>query len=383
MNIPVYFDYAATTPVDGNVLKKMLPFFSTDFGNPSSVHVWGQKAEAALERSRQDCAELLNTPLNNILFTSGGSESDNLALRGSAFHRRKTRDANEIITSPVEHPAIGNTARQLRDEFGFKLIIIPVDKFGMVDPDDIKRHLTKKTAIVSIIYGNNEVGTVNPIKEIGMACQEMEIPFHSDAVQAAAHLHMDMQRDRLNLISIGAHKMYGPKGTGLLGKNATDELLPAQTGGGQEFHMRAGTQNIPLIVGLSEAFRNAQKTVDQRNAKCIALRDRLIKQVLDEIPGAYLTGHPVNRLPNHASFVFDGIDGNRLLMLLDTQGFACSSGSACKVGSPNPSEVLLAMGYKAELALGSLRITLGKETTEEQVDALVLAMIDSIRRIRK
>lgn len=383
MNIPVYFDYAATTPVDGNVLKTMLPFFSTDFGNPSSVHVWGQKAEAALESSRQVCAELLNTPTNNILFTSGGSESDNLALRGSAFHRRKTRDANEIITSPVEHPAIGNTARQLRDEFGFKLIILPVDKFGMVDPEDVKRHLTRKTAIVSIIYGNNEVGTVNPIKEIGMACQEMGIPFHSDAVQAAAHLHMDMQRDRLNLISIGAHKMYGPKGTGLLGKNATDELLPAQTGGGQEFHLRAGTQNIPLIVGLSEAFRNAQKTVDQRNAKCIALRDSLIEQVLDKIPGAYLTGHPINRLPNHASFVFDGIDGNRLLMLLDTRGFACSSGSACKVGSPNPSEVLLAMGYKAELALGSLRITLGKETTGEQVDDLVLAMIDSIRRIRK
>ncbi|NMB54360.1 MAG: cysteine desulfurase [Leptolinea sp.] len=383
MNKPVYFDYAATTPVDENVLKTMLPFFSTDFGNPSSVHVWGQKAEAALELSRQVCAELLNTTINNILFTSGGSESDNLALRGSAFHRRKTRDADEIITTPVEHPAIGNTARQLRDEFGFKLILLPVDKYGMVDPEDVKRHLTKKTAIVSIIYGNNEIGTVNPIKEIGKRCQEMGIPFHSDAVQAAAHLHMDMQRDKLNLISIGAHKMYGPKGTGLLGMNATDELLPAQTGGGQEFHLRAGTQNIPLIIGLSEALSNAQKTVDQRNAKSIALRNRLIEQVLDEIPNAYLTGHPVNRLPNHASFVFDAIDGNRLLMLLDTRGFACSSGSACKVGSPNPSEVLLAMGYKPELALGSLRITLGKESTVEQVDDLVLAIIESIKRIRK
>jgi len=383
MTNSVYFDYAATTPVSPDVLKVMIPYFSEIFGNPSSIHQWGQSAEAVLEKARSRCGKVLNIPSENVIFTSGGTESDNFAMRGCAFSRRKLYGADEIVISPVEHDAVSKTAIQLRDEFGFVLKILPVDQFGMVDPDTVRNLLTKKTAIVSVIYGNNEIGTINPIAEIGRICQEQNIPFHSDAVQAAAHLPMDMVRDHLNLISIGAHKMYGPKGVGLLGLNSISDLLPVQTGGGQENHKRAGTQNIPLIIGLAEAFYLAQNNIEEKNARFSYLRDRLICKILHEISGSQLTGHPTRRLPNHASFVFDGIDGNRLLMYLDARGFACSSGSACKVGSPSPSGVLLALGIQPELALGSLRITLGDKSTEMQVDALVQALAESIQRMRK
>ncbi len=383
MKNSVYFDYAATTPVDERVLSEMLPYFTAEFGNPSSIHEWGQKAEAALENARTLCGQRLNISSSNVIFTSGGTESDNLALRGCALSRRKATGRNEIITTPVEHHAVTLTAFQLQEEFGFKLIKVPVDKFGRVDPQDVKKRISSKTALVSIIYGNNEIGTINPVSEIGAICEEKEIPFHSDAVQAAAHLSMDLKRDHLSMISLGAHKMYGPKGIGLLGINSFSGLLPVQTGGGQEFHLRAGTQNIPLIIGFSKAFVLAQENIEQRNTKISEIRDILIFQILEIIPDAYLTGHPSIRLPNHASFVFGGIDGNRLLMFLDSKGFACSSGSACKVGSPIPSEVLLAMGIKPELALGSLRITLGKETTLEQVNSLVAAVAESVQQIRK
>lgn len=383
MNNSFYFDFAATTPVDTRVLKAMLPYFAEDFGNPSSIHTWGQRAEAALERSRDLSAKLLHIPSNGVIFTSGGTESDNLALRGCALYQRKMNDADEIITTPVEHHAVTNTIRQLHEEFGFKLITVPVDQYGMVDPTEVKKLITQKTALVSVIYGNNEIGTLNPIQEIGLLCEEREVPFHSDAVQAAAHLPMNLERDHLNLISLGAHKMYGPKGVGLLGLNSTAGIIPTQTGGGQEFHLRAGTQNIPLIVGLAQAFEYAQNEVEQRNSRLTSLCDQLIQKILLQIPDAKLTGHPTKRLPNHASFVFDGVDGNHLLMILDTKGFACSSGSACKVGSPTPSDVLLAIGLKPALAMGSLRITLGRDSSMEQVDALVTAVAETVKQIRR
>jgi cysteine desulfurase len=377
-----YFDHAATTPVAPTVLEEMLPYFTEEFGNPSSIHFWGQKAEAALENARRLCGQCLRIKPENIIFTSGGTESDNLALRGTALLRRKTTGADEIITTLVEHHAVSFTANQLAEEFGFKLVNLPVDQYGMVDPEDVKKKITSKTAIVSVIYGNNEIGTINPIQEIGLICKEAGIPFHSDAVQAAAHLPMDMDRDHLDMISVGAHKMYGPKGVGLLGLSSTARLLPTQTGGGQEFQIRSGTQNIPLIVGLAGAFLRAQTKIDERNAEVSCLRDELIARILDAIPGSYLTGHPTKRLPNHASFVFDGVDGNRLLTMLDVQGFACSSGSACKVGSPTPSDVLLAVGIKPELALGSLRVTLGQSNTHEQINALASAITESVGMIR-
>ncbi len=383
MNIPVNFDYAATTPVDPSVVSDMLPYFSINYGNPSSVHSLGQRAETALEVARSTCANLINTSNNEVIFTSCGTESDNLALRGCALFQRRQSGANEILTTPVEHHAVTRTAQQLQDLYGFELVYLPVDMYGMVDPSEVKKRISKKTTLVSVIYGNNEVGTINPIADIGRICRELEVPFHTDAVQAAAHLSMDMKRDNLNLISVGAHKMYGPKGVGLLGLNMLPGLLPSQTGGGQEFNYRAGTQNIPLIVGMAKAFSLAQEDIDNRNNELISLRDQLISGVLDQIPDAYLTGHPTLRLPNHASFVFSGIDGNRLLIYLDSKGFTCSSGSACKVGSSKPSDVLLSMGLTPELAIGSLRITLGKETTTDQINSLISALELSVQQLRQ
>jgi cysteine desulfurase len=383
MKKPVYFDYAASTPVDDDVLAAMLPYFNIEFGNPSSIHLYGQTAEAVLENARVACSELLNTQTKNIVFTSGGTESDNLALRGTALLRRKLTGADEIIISPVEHHAVSHTAAQLQEELGFKTVSLPVDSNGMINPDDVKRSITSKTVLVSVIYANNEIGTINPVAEIGKICQEKGVLFHSDAVQAAAHLPMSLERDGISLLSIGAHKMYGPKGIGLLGIKSGVELLPVQTGGGQENHLRAGTQNVPLIVGLTQAFKKSQTDIERRAKVLREMRDQLILGVLDRVPSSKLTGHPTNRLPNHASFVFDGVDGNRLLMVLDSMGFACSSGSACKVGSPSPSEVLLAMGYKPELALGSLRVTLGKMNTPQDIEALISALVVAIGKIRR
>ena len=379
----IYADNAATTKLDIDAFEAMKPYLLDEYGNASQPYAFARKPKKALSEAREIIAECINASPEEIYFTSGGTESDNLALRGSALFQRKAIGADEVLITHVEHHAISHTARQLEAEFGFKLRFLPVNKYGMVDPSDVKKLISSKTALVSIIYGNNEVGTVNPIAEIGIICREMDIPFHSDAVQAAAHIPMDMVRDNLTMLSIGAHKMYGPKGVGLLGINVSKGLIPAQTGGGQEFNLRAGTQNIPLIVGMSKAFELSQTEIGNRNKNLICLRDQLIAGVLDRIPDSFLTGHPEIRLPNHASFVFSSVDGNRLLMYLDSQGFACSSGSACKVGSPKPSNVLTSMGIKPELAIGSLRVTIGKETTEDQINDLTMAIESSVRLLRK
>lgn len=378
----IYMDYAATTPVDERVLAKMMPYFSEQFGNPSSIHFFGQKGEAAVEDARQMVADALKARSEEIVFTSCGTESDNLALRGAALARRQKSGADHILISPVEHHAVLHTAQQLADLFGFELEFLPVDRYGMVDPDDLRHYLRPSTAVVSVIYANNEIGTVNPVAEIGQVCQKAGIPFHTDAVQAAAHLPMDVNRDQVSLMAIGAHKFYGPKGVGALYVRHDTPLIPVQTGGGQEEHRRAGTQNVPYIVGLAEALRLAQTELPQHSERLIPLRDHLIGRVLEDIPGALLTGHPTQRLPNHASFVFDGVDGNLLLMLLDSAGFACSSGSACKVGSPAPSDVLLAVGLSRSRALGSLRITLGRGTSPEHIDALANALPELIQKAK-
>jgi cysteine desulfurase len=373
MNSPtkIYLDYAATTPVHPRVIEVMLPYFDQIFGNPSSVHTYGQQAEAALENSREVLAQGLGCEPDEVIFTSCGSESDNLALRGVAFARRQEKVANHILISPVEHPAISRTASQLAEEYGFDLEILPVDEHGSVSPEDVSRSIRPDTAVVSIMHANNEIGTVNPIREIGEICRQRGIPFHTDAVQSAAHLSVNVKDLNVDLLSIGAHKFYGPKGVGALVARKGTRLMPTLTGGSQEHGLRAGTHNIPLIVGLAEAFRLAQEEREMRTRHLLPLRDRLVGQILEEIPTVRLTGHPEQRLPNHASFVFAGVDGNALLMLLDAAGFACSSGSACKTGSPEPSEVLTAMGFTREWALGSLRLTLGLDTTPGNIDAFL------------
>ena len=382
MNHKIYLDYAATTPVDPRVMEAMLPYFSERFGNPSSIHTFGQQADAALETARDTISQVLHCQSDEIIFTSGGSESDNLALRGVAFAERNKRGANHLLVSAIEHPAVTRTAAQLAKVFGFDLEYLPVDEYGTVHPEEVANRLREDTALVSVMYANNEIGTINPIAEIGALCREHSIPFHTDAVQAAAYLPVDVKALNVALVSLGAHKFYGPKGIGVLYIHKGTSIFPTQTGGEQEFGLRAGTHNTPYIVGLAEALRLAHGERDERHEKLRPMRDRIIGHILEEIPASRLTGHPINRLPNHASFVFEGVDGNALLMLLDVAGFACSSGSACKTGDPEPSGVLLALGLPRNWALGSLRITLGKDTTPVEVDSFLSELPQIVERAR-
>jgi len=367
----VYLDHAATTPVDPRVLAAMLPYFTDDFGNPSSVHRFGQRAEAAVDMARGHVAEVLGCDPSEIVFTACGSESDNLALRGAAFAERERRGADTLVVSAVEHPAVSRTARQLQDHFGFRLEIVPVDSTGRVTAEALRPHLTARTAVVSIVYANNEIGTLNPVAELAAECRALGIPVHTDAVQAASQLSVDVRALSVDLLALGAHKFYGPKGVGALYVRSGLHILPWLTGGSQEHGQRAGTHSVPLIVGIAEALRLAATEREPRNRHMLGLRDRILRAVLERIPFASLTGHPTERLPNHASFVLRGVDGNALLTALDLQGFACSSGSACKSGTPEPSEILLALGLSPQEALGSLRVTVGKDTRPEDVERFV------------
>jgi cysteine desulfurase len=378
----VYLDYAATTPVDERVMQIMLPYFSESFGNPSSIHRFGQAAEAALENARVTIAQRMHCLPEEVIFTSCGTESDNLALRGSAFYARQARGANHILISPVEHHAVSKTAEQLTRVHGFELEYLPVNSVGQTTAEDVAACLRPDTAIVSVIYANNEIGTINPISEIGQLCRAKGIIFHTDAVQGAGYLSVDVNSLNTDLISIGAHKFYGPKGIGALYVRKDLSILPAQTGGGQENGMRAGTQNIPYIVGMAEALRLAQTEKLARIANIQPLRDHLIGTVLEEIPDTQLTGHPQDRLPNHASFLFKGVDGNALLMMLDLEGFACSSGSACKTGNPEPSDVLTSLGFTREWALGSLRVTLGMYTQPAEIEQFLTVLPQVITKLR-
>jgi len=317
---PVYLDFAATTPVDPRVLAAMQPYFATEFGNPSSVHRWGQQAERALEGARRDVAAVLNCRTGEIIFTGGGSEADNLALRGAALAAREASDAAHLITSPIEHSAVLSTLRQLRDHFGFRLTVLPVDSAGLVSPEDLARAIQPDTALVSIMYACNEIGTIEPLAELAAVCRERGVRFHTDAVQAASQLHLDVQRLGVDYLALGAHKFYGPKGVGALYVREGQPLLPTQTGGAHENGLRAGTSNVPYIVGLAEALKITAAERNDHNARFSALRDRLIAGVLAAVPDSALTGDASQRLPNHASFVLAGIDGNELLMHLDLAG---------------------------------------------------------------
>jgi cysteine desulfurase len=379
----IYLDYAATTPVDARVLEAMLPYFSTSFGNPSSVHHYGQQAEAAIESAREVVASVLNCHAGEIVFTSCGSESDNLALRGAALAAREKNGANRILTSRAEHHAVSKTAEQLGKYFGFEVKWLDVDEYGMVQPKTVERALDDKTALVSVMYANNEIGTINPIREIAEICHQHGVLFHTDAVQAAAYLPVDVQTLGVDLLSLGGHKFYGPKGVGALYVRKGTPLIPAQTGGGQENSLRAGTQNVPYIVGFAEALRLAEAERQERSAHVKPLRDRIIGSVLETIPDSQLTGDMEVRLPNHASFAFKDVDGNLLLTLLDADGFACSSGSACKTGNPEPSEVMDAIGLAREWGLGSLRVTLGKDSNSKEVDMFLKALPALIEKVRK
>lgn len=378
----IYLDYAATTPVDQRVLDAMLPYFRENYGNPSSVHRLGQKAETAIDSAREKVAAVLHCRADEIIFTSCGSESDNLALRGAAMARRNASGEKWILTSKNEHHAVSKTAIQLEKEYGFLLEWLDLDEHGAVTTASLSKAVCDQTALASVMYANNEIGTINPIADLAEIAKANNILFHTDAVQAAAYLDVNVEKLGVDLMSLGGHKFYGPKGVGALYVSKGTKLIPHQTGGGQEFNLRAGTQNVPYIVGFAEALHLVAEERESRIAHVRPLRDQIIGRVLEEISDSKLTGHPENRLPNHASFVFKHVDGNLLLQMLDSAGFACSSGSACKTGNPEPSEVITSLGYSRDWALGSLRITLGADSTPEHVDSFLKVLPELVEKVR-
>jgi len=380
----IYLDYAATTPIDKRVLSVITRHLEDTFGNPSSVHFLGQQAERILEESRRMIAGHMGADPKEIVFTSCGSESDNLALRGCAIARRENSGCNTILISPIEHPAVSQTAQQLKELFDFNLETLPVEKNGRVQLQELESRLGPDTVLVSVMAANNEIGTLNPIREIGALCRAHQIPFHTDAVQYGAHFPLDLTQLPVDLLSLGAHKFYGPKGVGLLYVRQGTPLTPVQTGGSQEYGFRAATENVPLIAGMAKGFQLIQEEATQRAARLRPMREMIIQEVLTKIPGSRLTGaEGDDRLPNHASFVFQDLNGNTLIQVLDSAGFACSSGSACKTGDPKPSSVLSHLGYSPEWALGSLRITLGKDTAQAEVDRFLQVLPGCVERVRK
>ena len=379
----IYLDHAATTAVDPRVVEAMLPFWTEKYGNASSIYALGREAHHAMDQARQTVAGILNCTPNEVIFTSCGTESDNLALRGVALERRERANKNHILTSPIEHHAILHTVEQLEKHFGFELTFVPVDRFGLVDPADVEKAIRDDTAIISVMYANNEVGTIQPIAEIGEIARARKIPFHTDAVQAGGTLSLDVKALNVDLLSLSAHKFYGPKGVGVLYARRGAPFLPMQTGGGHERNRRAGTENIAYIVGLATALKAAHEEAKEANARITRLRDKLIAGVLARIPESQLSGHPAQRLPNSASFLFHYVEGESILLNLDLLGVAASSGSACTSGSLEPSHVLRAMGFSHEVAHGSLRLTLGKENTDEDVDYVIEILPGIIEKLRK
>lgn len=390
MQKKIYLDYAATTPVDKSVLEKMMPYFSENFGNPSSVHNLGQSATAALDETRSKVSKILNSKSSEIIFTSGATESNNLALRGVVSHywakNGKNAPKPHFITSTIEHHCVLETVENLQKSDLIEATFLPVTNEGLVDLEKLKAVIQDNTILISIMYVNNEIGTIQPIAEIGNLIKELnaerknKILFHTDAVQAINYLDCDVKNLGVDLLSFSAHKFYGPKGAGVLYIKKGTPIKGIQTGGVQEFKMRAGTQNVPAIVGLGLALDE----IKNNNSKKIKeLRDYLIERVLGEIPTSYLNGHREKRSPNNANFRFNNIEGEGLLLSLDMEGICASTGSACSSGSLDPSHVLLALGLRHEQAHGSLRLTLGKHTTKEEIDFTVEKIKEIIGRLRE
>lgn len=376
----IYFDHAATTPVDPRVLEKMLPYFSENFGNPNSQHAYGRRAAAAVDEARDTIASVLGAKPSEIYFTSGGTESDNWAIRGAA-HACASR-GRHLIVSAVEHPAMISTAKELQKE-GFEVTFVPVDEFGRVDMDKLGAAIRPDTTFIGVMTANNEIGTLQPVGEISALARERGILFFTDAVQAAGALPLNVNSPAVDMLSFSGHKFYGPKGVGVLYIRSGVRVGKIITGGHQERTMRGGTTNVPAIVGLAEAFRLANEELERNNAHISALRDRFIGRVLREIPYVKLNGHPRDRLPNNANFSFRYIEGESLLFSLDLAGIAVSSGSACSSGSLEPSHVLLATGLPEGLAHGSIRFSFGKENTAEEIDYAVDKLKEIVLRLRE
>jgi cysteine desulfurase len=377
----IYMDHSATTPVDRQVVDAMLPFWTSGYGNPSSLHGLGRHAAAALEDARRRLAALLNCQPAEVVITSCGTESDNLALRGVGLAQAE-RGKRHLITTPIEHHAITHTAAQLAEHFDFEVTYVPVDAQGLVDPAAIEAAIRPDTALISVMYANNEVGTIEPLAEIGAIARRHGVPFHTDAVQAGGYISLDVEALQVDLLSLSAHKFYGPKGVGLLYVRRGTPLWPQQTGGGQERGRRAGTENLPYIMGMTRALELAQGERERENARLVELRDCLTGGLLARIPRVSLSGHPRERLPGHASFVIPGAEANGLLIALDLIGVAASSGSACASGAAEPSHVLTALKYGHQDALTALRLTLGRSNTMADVNFVLEQLPPIVERLR-
>jgi len=375
-----YLDHAATSHVAERVVEAMLPYFRERWGNPSSVYSNGRIARRALDESRDTVAGVLNCRPNEVLFTSGGSESDNLAIKGVAFARRAEGD--HIVSSRIEHHAVLHTCEWLERHFGFRVTYVDVDRHGMVDPEQYERAVGPGTTVVSIMLANNEIGTLQPLAQLAEIAHRQGAVFHTDAVQAGGVLDLDVDRLGVDLLSLSAHKLYGPKGVGVLYLRRGTPLLPQMQGGGQERGIRSGTENVPGMVGMAEALRLAHEEMESRNEHARRLRDRLVEGILEHVPGAHLTGHPTNRLPNNASFVFEDTDGESILLNLDQYDICASSGSACTSGTLEVSHVLKALGLPIELARGRLRLTTGLNANDADVDRALEVMPQVIERVR-
>ena len=383
----IYFDHAGTTAMDQRVLEAMLPYFTQLYGNASSVHTVGQEARYALDGARERVARVLNCRNREVVFTSGGTESDNAAIQGAATALEET--GRHVITASTEHHAVLHACQVLENR-GWEVTYLPVDDFGQVHPQQVYNAITNETTVVSVMYANNEIGTINPIADISAAVKtradefDRTIVMHTDAVQAAGYLDLDVRKLGVDMLTLSGHKFYGPKGVGVLFMRRGAPFLPLITGGGQERERRSGTENVAGIVGLAVALELADSERDAIGPHCLALRDRIIAEISRRIPNCVLNGHPTERLPNNVNFSFTGVEGEPVLLGLDLQGIAASSGSACSSGSLEPSHVLLALGQTADVARGSLRITLGKDNNDSQVDRLLdvlVGLVDDLRAL--
>ncbi|MCX5991224.1 MAG: cysteine desulfurase NifS [Chloroflexi bacterium] len=375
----IYLDHAATTPTDPRVLETMLPYFSGAFGNPSSIHSLGQETRASVEEARHKIASLIGAQSEEIIFTSGGTEADNFAIKGAASANKQK--GNHVITTSIEHHAVLESCKVLEGQ-GFGVICLSVDRNGLVDPDEIRRAITAGTVLISVMHANNEVGTVQPIADIGKIARERGICFHTDAVQTVGHIPVNVNELGIDLLAMSAHKLYGPKGVGALYIRKGTRIDSFMHGGGQERGLRASTENVPAIVGFGKAAEIAQREVDRESKRLTSLRDKLIQGLFERIPEIHLNGHPVQRLPNNVNVSIGFVEGESMAIGLDMEGIAASTGSACTSHDLEPSHVLLALGLPGVLARGSLRFSLGRETTEEEIGRVLEVLPRIVARLR-
>jgi cysteine desulfurase len=375
----IYLDYAATTPTHPEVMRAMTPYFNQAFGNPSAIYSYGQEAKNGIELARSKVAGLVGARDEEIVFTGGGTEADNFALKGVAFANKNK--GNHLIITVIEHHAVLESCKFL-ETMGFNVTYLPVDKYGLVDPDSVKRAITDKTILISVMHANNEVGTIQPIKEISKIAGEAGIYLHTDAVQSAGHIPADVNQLGVDLLSMSAHKLYGPKGVGALYIRKGTKLVSFMHGGGQENGRRAGTENVPGIVGFGKAAELAGQEINEEAARLTGLRDKLISGILTNIDHTHLNGHPAKRLPNNVNISVEFVEGESMCLNLDATGICASTGSACSSGNAEPSHVLLAIGVPPIRAHGSLRFTLGKWTTDEEIDRLLEVLPRIVSKFR-